>query len=146
MTYIRKKTIEGLKIGDAFTVVRTFTEEDTMKFGEMSHDYNPVHYSDQFAASKKFKGRICHGLLVGSLITEIGGQIGWLATGMNFKFIKPVYFGDTITCKVTINNISENGKSEASALYVNQDGVVVIAASLTGFIPNEFERKIMEKL
>ncbi len=32
--------------------------------------------------------KYAHGLLVGSMLTEIGGQLGWLATEMDFKFQK----------------------------------------------------------
>src|SRR5712672_1693491 len=98
MSHIRKKAIAGLKQGDSFTVSRTFTEQDTLAFADLSRDYNPVHFDDRFANAKAFRGRICHGLAVASLATEIGGQIGWLASGMNFRFKRPVYFGDTIDC------------------------------------------------
>ena len=97
-----KKAIAGLKRGDSFAVSRTFTEQDTMAFADMRRDYNPVHFDHRFAAVKNFRDRICHGLLVASLLTEIGGQIGWLASGMNFHFRKPVYFGDTIECCFTV--------------------------------------------
>lgn len=30
---------------------------------------------------------ICHGLLVGGMICEFGGQVGWLASGMDFKVL-----------------------------------------------------------
>ena len=77
MSETRRRTARGLKVGDSFNVVRTFTEEDMCKFSEITRDYNPVHFDQRFSEVKKFKGRICHGLLVGSMLTEIGGQIGW---------------------------------------------------------------------
>ena len=84
---MRQKAIEGLKAGDIFTYSRTFKQEETEQFGDMTRDYNPVHYDLRWAKSKGFDRLICHGLLVGSMICELGGQVGWLATGMNFKFI-----------------------------------------------------------
>jgi len=107
---IRLKAINGLKLDDTFTYQRTFTKEDTLLFGDMTRDYNPVHYDERWTDEKGFKGVICHGLLVGSMICEFGGQVGWLATGMDFKFISPVYFGDTIQCTVTITKIEEGGR------------------------------------
>jgi 3-hydroxybutyryl-CoA dehydratase len=79
------------KRGDCFAVSRTFTEHDTTTFAEITRDYNPVYFDRSFASLKTFNDRICHGLLGGSILTEIGGQIGWLASGMNFLFKKPVY-------------------------------------------------------
>ena len=90
MSHIRKKTIRGLTAGDRFIVSRQFTEEDMLVFADVTRDYNPVHFEKRFGQVKDFKGRICHGLLVGSILTEIGGQIGWLASEMNFRFTQPV--------------------------------------------------------
>jgi len=56
MSYIRQKAIAGLKQGDSFAVSRTFTEQDTMVFAEISRDYNPVHFDDRFAKVKEFHG------------------------------------------------------------------------------------------
>ena len=89
MSHIRKKAIEGLKIGDTFSVSRTFTEQDAIRFADISRDYNPIHFDERFAKVKNFDGLICHGLLIASLVTEIGGQIGWLASGMTFKLKLP---------------------------------------------------------
>jgi acyl dehydratase len=91
-------------------------------------------------------GLICHGLLVASLITEIGGQIGWLASGMDFRFKKPVYFEDTVSCTVTITEISENGKAKGEAVYRNQNGEIVIEATLKGNLPGIKEKQILKAL
>jgi acyl dehydratase len=77
MSEIRKKTIEGLKVGDTFTVSRTFVEQDVLDFANMPKDYNPVHFDERFVKAKNLRGKICLGLLVGSLVKEIGGKIGW---------------------------------------------------------------------
>jgi 3-hydroxybutyryl-CoA dehydratase len=144
MSYIRKKAIAGLKQGDSFTVSRTFTEQDTMAFAEISRDFNPVHFDHRFAEAKKFHSRICHGLLVASLLTEIGGQIGWLASGMNFRFRKPVYFGDTIVCCFTVTEIDDRNRAKAEAVFKNQLDEVVIEAHLTGILPDFPEKRVME--
>jgi acyl dehydratase len=146
MSEIRKKAASGLKVGDTFAVVRKFTKKETESFGDLTKDYNPVHYDRRFTEAKKLKGLICHGLLVASLITEIGGQIGWLASGMDFNFIKPVYFGDTITCIFTITEINERGKAGGRAVYRNQDGAVVIEAVLKGIIPGPKERQVLRTM
>ena len=146
MTKIREKTIHGLAAGDAFSVTRTFTETDMHLFADITRDYNPVHFDERFAAAKKFNAKICHGLLAASIITEIGGQIGWLATGMNFRFIKPVYLGDTITCHFVITSVDEKGRSIAEVVYKNQNGLVVLESTLTGILPNEQERDILSQM
>jgi 3-hydroxybutyryl-CoA dehydratase len=146
MTHIRNKTIQGLSRGDIFSVSRTFTEGDMQAFADITRDYNPVHFDNRFATAKNFDDRICHGLLTASLITEIGGQIGWLATGMGFDFKKPVYFGDTITCNFTITDLDARGRVRADAVYCNQDGVTVIEATITGILPDGKERNILSQM
>ncbi|MGO1462905.1 MAG: MaoC family dehydratase [Marinobacter sp.] len=143
MTTIREQASRGLKQGDAFTITRTFTERDANVFGEISRDMNPVHYDERFAAAKGLRGKICHGLLVGGMITEIGGQIGWLASGMNFRFRRPVYFGDTVTCVFTITEVEERNRAKAEAVLCNQQEKVVIKAWLTGILPGQTERTIL---
>lgn len=144
MSLIRQKAIEGLNAGDTFSVSRTFTEGDVTKFADISKDYNPVHFDDSFARSKNLDGRICHGLLVAALLTEIGGEIGWLASGMEFNFRKPVYFGDTITCHFTIVAIDGKGRAKAEARFTNGHGTIVTEAILSGVLPSQSERRIMQ--
>jgi 3-hydroxybutyryl-CoA dehydratase len=146
MSYIRKQAIAGLKLGESFTISRTFTKQDTIAFADMSGDYNPVHFDDRFANAKQFRARICHGLLVASMVTEIGGQIGWLASGMNFRFKKPVYFGDTIECSLTITELDDRNRAKAEAVFKNQHNETVIEAHITGIIPGLQERRVMEAM
>jgi 3-hydroxybutyryl-CoA dehydratase len=146
MSQIREEAIAGLKPGDCFAVSRTFTEQDTMVMAEISRDYNPVHFDDRFAAAKNFRARICHGLLVASMATEIGGQIGWLAAEMNFRFKKPVYFGDTIRCHMTITEIDERSRAKAEAIFKNQHDEIVIQAYVTGVVPSPEERRVMQAM
>ena len=142
----RQKAIQGLMAGDVFSYSRTFSKEETLFFGDMTRDYNPVHYDARWAHQKGFNDLICHGLLVGSMVCEFGGQVGWLATGMNFKYINPVYFGDTINCTLTVTQIEENGRAEAEAVLKNQDGEPVCIAHLTGRLPLTPERALLKQM
>ncbi len=109
MASTRQRAIDGIKVGDEFSVSRTFSEQDVTQFADVSRDYNPIHLNDRFARAKTFRKRICHGLLVGSMLTEIGGQIGVLASYMEFVFKKPVYLGDTVTCRWIFTQIDNKG-------------------------------------
>ncbi len=146
MSDIRKRTIQGLQIGDTFTVSRRFAEEDVMVFADITRDYNPIHFDSRFSGAKNFKARICHGLLVGSILTEVGGQIGWLASVMNFRFKQPVYFDETITCRFTITALDDRRRARAEAIYFNQEGNVVLEAELEGILPDESERRILDTM
>ena len=144
MSHIRNATVKGLKTGNTFTVSRTFTEQDMIDFAHITRDYNPVHFDDRFAKAKKFSDRICHGLLVGSILTQIGGQIGWLASEMRFRFQRPVYFGDTIECTFTITEINAKNRAKAEVTFRNQDGAIVLEADIAGILPGYQEREVLE--
>lgn len=146
MSSLRRRALAGIRKGDSFTVSRTFSEEDVRRFGDISLDYNPVHYDERFARARGMTGRICHGLLVAGMITEIGGQLGWLATKMDFTFKKPVYVGDTVECTLTITDMNEKGWAEGRADYRNQEGVSVLEAILTGFPPQEEQNEILRTM
>jgi len=146
MVDIRGKTISGLNAGDSFIISRTFSEKDMIAFAGITRDYNPVHFDDRFAKAKNFKGRVCHGLLTAGMITEIGGQIGWLATQMNFEFKKPVYFGDTITCCFTITEVDEHGWARAEGTMQNQEGLVMVEAWITGRLPDRRDIDVLKAM
>ena len=143
---MRMKAIEGISVGDTFTISRTFTEQDVMDFAKISRDYNPFHLDERFAKALNFKRKICHGLLVGSMLTEIGGQLGWLATEMHFKFQKPVYFGDIIKAELTIIDVNEKGLFTSEVVFINQDGNTVLEALVKAFPPGESGKQVMRAM
>ena len=146
MTDIRQKAIDGLEAGDRFSITREFTEADVYGFAAITGDYNPVHFDKRFSDARGFDGPVCHGLLVAAMISEIGGQIGWLASGMQFDFKKPVYFGDRIVCDFKITYVDDRGRAEAVAEYRNQHGALVMKGFLKGVLPGRAERSVMAQM
>lgn len=142
-TNLRSMAAEGLSPGDTFTLTRTFSRQETEAFGDLTRDYNPVHYDGRWTEAKGFDGLICHGLLVGGMICEFGGQVGWLASGMAFKFIKPVYFNDTITCRIELTSLDEAGRAVAQGEFFNQHREQVAWVRLKGRLPIAGERQIL---
>lgn len=125
---------------------RTFVHRDVEAFGHITRDYNPIHYEPRFVQKKGFRSLVCHGLLVGSMICEPGGQWAWLASGMSFRFLKPVYVNDTITCEMTITKVDDRGKAVAHAEFRNQEGQLVLEAELTGLLPSKEERQLLRTM
>ena len=146
MAGFRERAAEGLQVGDTFRTSRTFTEDDVIRFARISRDYNPVHFDARFAKAKNFSAPICHGLLAASLATEIGGQIGWLASSMNFRFKGPVYVGETITCTWVMTAIDQKGRAKASVTTTKEDGATVIEAEINGIVPGLEERKVLSQM
>jgi 3-hydroxybutyryl-CoA dehydratase len=146
MIGFRQRAAEGLQVGDSFRTARTFTDDDVIRFAKISRDYNPVHFDARFAKARNFSAPICHGLLAASLATEIGGQIGWLASAMSFRFKGPVYVGETITCNWVMTAIDQNGRAKAFVTITKEDGVTVIEAEISGVVPELEERKVLSQM
>jgi acyl dehydratase len=65
---------------------------------------------------------------------------------MNFRFKKPVYLNDTITCRFTLIRVDEKNRAEAEAVFTNQRGEMVLEATLFGVLPNAAERRVLGDL
>src|SRR6266487_5673042 len=132
-----REAFDSIEEGQIFTFQRTFTEGDVALFCGVTGDYNPYHIDELFIRSSWFGRRIIPGLLTSSMITHIGGMIGFLATEMSFQYVQAVYVGDTITCTVTFTEKDEAKRLfSAAASYINQDGVEVLRATFSGFPAN----------
>jgi len=133
----RDAALGRLRPGVKVRFSRTFTPELVRAFGELSRDYNPVHTDPAFARALGFRDVVCHGFLVASMITELGGQWAWLATGCSVEFRKPVYVGETVTCELTITSVDARRRAVAHAVLTNARGDVVQRATLTGVLPRD---------
>lgn len=129
-----KDALDGMRTGQTFTYTRTFTEGDVAVFCGVTGDYNPYHQDETFARQSWYGRRTIPGLLTGSMLTHIGGMLGFLATEMTFEYLAPVYAGDTITCTVTVVEKDEQRRRvECGADFVNQTGERVLRARFSGF-------------
>jgi acyl dehydratase len=129
-----RKAFEALQPGKQFVYRRTFTDGDVALFCGVTGDLNPYHQDDVFAASSPFGRRIIPGLLTASMVTHIGGLLGFLATEMHFEFLAAVYVGDTVTCTLTmVERDAERRRFRGESSSVNQHGQEVLRGRVSGF-------------
>lgn len=119
-------------VGDIIRFERTFTVEDVEAFTKISGDEGSHHLEPDE------QGRlIIQGLLTATLPTKIGGDHNVLARTMNFEFLRPVFTGDTIVCKVTIKELEEQHdrtRIRATFRCNNQQGKDVLKGNFAGVI------------
>lgn len=129
---------KDLKVGDAVTFCRTFTEEDVAKFVSLTIDYNPFHTDPELAAKCGFKKQVVPGLLTGSMIAQAGGTLlpdPYPASRVHFRFVAPVYIGETIYAKATILKINpSNKKMSLQITCANEKGEIVLEGEVSGRI------------
>ena len=85
------------------TATRTITEHDIVAFAGLSGDFNLIHTDAEFAKTTPFGRRIAHGLLGLAIASGLAVQTGVLGANViafrevgEWKFIKPIFIGDTI--------------------------------------------------
>lgn len=129
-----REALAALYVGQTFEFRRTFTDGDVAMFCGVTGDYNPYHQDAEFARESWYGRLTIPGLLTGSMLTHIGGLLGFLATEMRFEYLAPVFVGDTISCTVTVTaKDEEKRRVECDAAFVNGDGAEVLRADFAGF-------------
>jgi acyl dehydratase len=139
------RNIDEYKEGMKAEFSHTFTQEETELMANLIGDHNPFHFEGEFIRKTRFKKPIVHGLLVGGMISHFGGDLfpgpGCLAETIIFKFLKPVFFNDTIHAIATITKVDKvQNRLTFSMEGYNILGDLVIAAEAT-CIPYEIEIK-----
>lgn len=126
------KSIDEINIGDFETFEKTISESDVYLYAGITGDFNSAHLNDQAAQKTVFKGRIAHGLLTAGLISAVLGTIlpgpGTIYLEQNLSFKKPVYFGDTITAKVTvIDKLLDKNIIICETVCLNKNNQIVVS-------------------
>ncbi|MBE3561439.1 MAG: MaoC family dehydratase [Ktedonobacteraceae bacterium] len=124
------------RVGTQATHIRTVSEADVQSFAHVSGDYNPVHLDHEYAARTPFGGRIAHGLLTGAFISAVLGNDlpgpGSIYVSQTFKFLAPVYLGDTIATTVEVVAVREEKRLVTlRTTCTNQNGTTVLTGEAT---------------
>lgn len=120
------------KTGESATLTKIITDDDVVRFAELSGDTNPVHLDDSYAERTRFGQRIAHGVLALGLVSAVlGTQLpgpGAIYLSQSIKFTRPVYVGDEITATVTVKEIRDEKPIIAlETVCTNQHGERVLA-------------------
>lgn len=102
---------------------RTITETDVVTFAGWSWDTNPVHTDAESAAGGRFGERIAHGVLGLSVAMGLASRLGVFEAcsiallGIDdWRFVRPLRFGDTVRCRVEIRDTRLTTKGDAGIL------------------------------
>ncbi len=101
---------EEFQAGQCFeTAGRTVTESDVVAFAGLSGDYNQIHTDAEFSKTTPAGQRMAHGLLCLSIASGLAMRSGFLEGTVlafreidDWKFVKPVFLGDTIHAELEI--------------------------------------------
>ena len=110
---------------EEFTV--TVTPEMMDAFRAITGDVSPIHIDADYARGRGFPGRVVYGMLGASFFSTLAGVYlpgeHCLLHGVECKFAKPIFIGDTLTVKGTVVGVSEIGsEAEIKAVITNHVG------------------------
>lgn len=120
----------------------TVTAEHVNAFAQLSGDLNRLHMDDGFARALGFRGRVVHGMIAASMVSQlIGMQIpghGSLWMNQTFQWIAPVYIGDTLAVEVRKTKTSPGTQTISVEVTVrNQDGKTVMEGNGVVKVPEQ---------
>lgn len=135
-----QKTFEEYRVGEVFeSYGRTITEADIVNFTCLAGLKLPMFIDEEFSKKHSiFKTRVAPGLLTASIaagmLEDILGKYTLAALGLDrFKFTAPVKAGDTLHCRITVEEKKETSKGDRGVLTVR-----ITMVNQTGAVPLEF--------
>lgn len=146
MTEAKRITGPELSIGMTAERSKTITREDVDMFGQVSTDFNPMHFDEEYAAKTQFGRCIAHGIISTGICSAVLGEqlpgLGTIYMGAEFAFKKPVFIGDTITAHVEVIDIQYKEKKDFYIVKLrqwvtNQNGDIVTDGTATVMPPKD---------
>lgn len=134
---VRGRTIADIPVGLKTRVSRTVSESDVYLFAGISGDLDPNHVDEEYCRGTSFGHRIAHGALILGYTSAASTQIlhafdrPMVSVGYDrVRFLKPVYFGDTVTVDYEIAELQPEKERVLSKIEVtNQRGELVAVAT-----------------
>lgn len=131
-------TEDGRKIlypGQQAFFTKVLDEEVVAAFARLTGDFNSIHLDPGAASESLYRKPVVHGMLTASLISTVMGMKlpgpGTVFSGTSITFDLPVFWGDTITAEVVLEDIEEypgHYRALLKGRCVNQDGLTVVQA------------------
>ena len=122
-----------LRVGMAFrSPGRTITDADLVAFAGLTGDYSELHTSDVYARNSQFGRRVAHGMLglayAHGLMWARTGELRETAVAFlgisDWKFIEPIFVGDTIFVNYQLSELRDSKSRPAQAIATFEVTVV----------------------
>jgi acyl dehydratase len=132
-------TIRGQPtVGARAERTKRVNQRDIELFAQITGDRNPLHFDAEAAGGSMFGGLIVQGGITSGLLNAIVAEDlpgpGTVFLSVEWKFVKAVYVGDSITGRVEITTVRDDKPICTIATSVrNQDGVVCLSGTATTY-------------
>ncbi|RZD44351.1 MAG: hypothetical protein CXT78_06715 [Thaumarchaeota archaeon] len=121
------------QVGYTGSYTTTITEEKNKKFGELTGDFNPIHFDEDRMKNTIFGRCATNGLFtetaIGSALVKMftSEKTMIIALKQENMLLGPVFIGDTITATVIVSErFPEKQRLLCDCKITKQDGTIVI--------------------
>jgi len=117
---------------------RTTTMRDVEMFTEMTGDKNPIHYDVELATNSPFGGLIVQGGITTGLLNAVVAEDlpgpGTVFLETNWRFVKAVRVGETITASVKVEQVrDEKPICKLETIVRNANGETCVIGTATTY-------------
>jgi acyl dehydratase len=115
-----------LTVGQKAQRTLHLTAEHVELYAQITGDRNPLHFDSDFVAKTRFgrlvvQGGLTTGLLHALVAMDLPGP-GTVFLSQNWKFVAPVFIGDTITAEVEVKSVHPSKPVTQLAVRVWREG------------------------
>jgi 3-hydroxybutyryl-CoA dehydratase len=135
--------MDEVTVGQIATFAKTVGESDVYLFAGLTGDLYQNHTNEEYMKTTRYGRRIAHGALLVGYMSAASTRVTERCTHPvvsygydRIRFVKPVFFGDTVTVEYRITERDEaQQKVFAQVTCTNQrDEVVAVATHILKFV------------
>ena len=131
------KSIDDIPVGLRTRFTKTVSESDVYLFAGITGDLDPNHVDEEYCRKTSLGHRVAHGALIVGYTSAASTRIlqdferPMVSVGYDkIRFLKPVYFGDTLTIDYEIASVERDRERTVAKIEVtNQKNELVLVAT-----------------
>jgi 3-hydroxybutyryl-CoA dehydratase len=133
------RTVDDIPIGLRTRFTKTVSESDVYLFAGITGDLDPNHVDEEYCRKTSLGHRVAHGALILGYTSAASTRIlqdfdrPMVSVGYDrIRFLKPVYFGDTITVDYEIASVEREKERVIATIEVKnqRDELVAVATHI----------------
>jgi acyl dehydratase len=128
------QSIDDIKVGLKTRVTKTVSESDVYLFAGITGDFDPNHVDEEYTKKTSLGHRVAHGALIVGYTSAASTRIledferPMVSVGYDrIRFLKPVYFGDTLTIDYLIESIDREKERTIAKIEVKNQKDELVA-------------------
>ena len=131
--------IDDIPVGLKTRLTKTVSESDVYLFAGITGDLDPNHVDEEYCRKTSLGHRVAHGALIVGYTSAASTRVlqdfnrPMVSAGYDrIRFLKPVYFGDTLTIDYEITTIERERERTVATIEVKnqRDELVMIATHI----------------